>query len=124
MILEYQREWVCIIGASDRYQLYRSFNWRHGTELYLNSLGNERLRNILIRFRMSLSELYIHQFRFRKNVQCLLCPTCREKDEDGIHVLFLCPAYEDLRRTFLSTCYGSLISDAIAQFFHHARKML
>lgn len=117
MILEYQREWVCKIGASDRYQFYRSFKWHQGAELYLTSLRNERLRNILIRFRMGLSELYIHQFRFRKDVQCLLCPTCTEKDEDEIHFLFLCPAYEDLRRTFLSTCYGSLISDAIVQIF-------
>jgi hypothetical protein len=56
---------------------------------------------MFIRFRLGVSELKSHKFRYTPEVHSLACPLCNHSPEDEVHFLFYCPGYEDMRRSYL-----------------------
>ena len=67
-------------------------------ESFLSDINfNKSLRNVVVRFRLGVSRLNCHRYRFYSNKNLLKCPVCKANEENEFHVLFECFAYEDLR---------------------------
>ena len=64
-------------------------------------LDKKIFREVFIKFRMGVLDLYIHKYRFSRDHPSFTCPSCREEEEDDKHFLLECPAYEDLRSRYL-----------------------
>ena len=87
--------------SSNRFVLYRQIKQQPALEMYLTVLDKRVFRDVYIKFRLGMSELYSHQYRFREDPPSMLCPSCKEDDEDDAHFLLECPAYEDLRSRYI-----------------------
>jgi len=97
-----RHEWSVDIASKDRYQLYRSFKSELFLSPYLSDLKHVKSRNALIRFRLGVSQLKIHKFRFaRANVHNYDCPYCKDILETEIHFVLVCPAYTELRNYYI-----------------------
>ena len=67
-------------------------------ESFLSDVNfNKALRNVVVRFRLGVSRLNCHRFKFYSNKNLLKCPVCKANEENEFHVLFECIAYNDLR---------------------------
>ena len=87
--------------GSDRVLFYRTFKVFHGIENYLYFLEKRIFRDAYIRFRMGVSELYGHGFRYEKSNVVHLCPLCKEEEECESHFLLYCPALCDIRERYI-----------------------
>jgi hypothetical protein len=106
------QNWHSHIDSSTRFTVYRSFKQESVLEKYFETVENKHIRDVLIRFRLGVSELKVHKLRY---VDCsphdLVCPLCKNGIENEIHFIFWCNRLSDLRRKFLSkkyTTYPSL----------------
>ena len=97
LMKSYHDEWVSQLYSSNRYLLYRQIKQQPTLENYLRLIDKKVFREMYIKFRMGVSELFNHKYRFRQDSPSMLCPSCREDEEDDTHFLLECPAYEDLR---------------------------
>ena len=81
------------------FNFFSSFKSYFSPEQYLTDVSFERkLRNNLARFRLGVSQINLHRYKFYKNNDTLLkCPFCKNCIEDEPHIIFDCPAYDDLR---------------------------
>ena len=59
------------------------------------------LANTLAKFRMGVSSINAHRHKFNNNPNSRLCPFCSTQTEDEIHIVFLCPVYENIRIQYL-----------------------
>ena len=99
----FKQGWDEKIRNSEHFQTFYSYKSFILPELYLNddSFGR-RYRNILAKFRLGVSQIHGHRYRFYKHNKLLLkCPLCENPIEDEFHVLFECYAYVDLRNSIL-----------------------
>ena len=55
------------------------------------------LRNIYIKFRLGVSKINCHRYKYNKNKSLLKCPFCTCEKENEYHVLYVCNVYSDLR---------------------------
>lgn len=102
LIDEFVHDWSTNLASSMRYAFYRQFKSVFNRELYLYHIDKHVFRDTLIRFRAGFSELYVHRYRFSKDTPLsFICPSCNEEDEDEVHFLIRCPAYEDLRQKYI-----------------------
>ena len=59
-------------------------------------------RKVYIQFRLGVSELNSHRYRFSNDLEKQLCSKCNLCEiESEMHVLFNCPMYEQLRNEIL-----------------------
>ena len=90
------------IDNSDNLQFYKSFKNIFETQGYLtNNLFSNHLRKLLIRFRLSVSRINCHRFKFSLDPEKRLCPLCKLFVEDEYHVIFICKFYENIRPNYL-----------------------
>ena len=101
LVDNYSENWMSQLHMSDRYILYRQIKQQLALEKYLMFLDKKIFRDVFIKFRMGVSELYIHKYRFSRDHPSFTCPSCREEEEDDKHFLLECPAYEDLRSRYI-----------------------
>ena len=74
----------------------------HRTHHYLCQVTNIRHRITLTKLRLSNHKLAIETGRYvrpYKKPEERICPICKKDVEDEIHVLTLCPAYQEKRST-------------------------
>ena len=73
-------------------------------EVYLNNFHIKlSLRNVLAKFRLGVSQIYCHRYKFSLVDDYRICPFCvRRYYEDEHHVLFVCPLYTTIRNEYLS----------------------
>ena len=58
------------------------------------------------RFRLGISEIKVHAFRYKHVCHAeLLCPLCKQSEEDEVHFVLICPVLNDLRRKFIAKTY-------------------
>ena len=69
--------------------------------MYLNHIKPVVIRRPLSRFRMGVSAILTHKYRF-VNDNGTVCPMCTKHEEDDIHFLLHCPVHHDLRVKYLS----------------------
>ena len=75
------------------------------TELYFSHVHLKlNLRNILTKFRLGVSQINCHRYRFETDIILKHCPFCIQTCfEDENHVMFICPVYNDSRKYFFIT---------------------
>ena len=101
IIEKYRNDWRNSIQSSVRYSFYKLVKVDHSTEPYLYALDKRVFRDALIRFRMGISDLFVHKYRYSTFPFVNLCPLCMEKEEDEVHFLLYCPATNDIRIQYL-----------------------
>jgi len=129
--------WLHDLQKSPRYKLYRGFKSTFGIERYLFVLDRKVFRDSMVRFRLGISELFVHRMRYCSNTFETLCPNCREEDEDERHFLLNCPALHDLQIKYLIPYVEEISTDpfvyllssnetrvirAVATYLYHAFK--
>ena len=63
---------------------------------------NRHLKLIMTRFRLGISDIAVHYYRYRRFVASeLLGPLCREEQEDEIYFVLCCPILNDLRQQLI-----------------------
>ena len=98
----FKQGWNAKMSVSDNFQCFYSFKSQIAPELFLNDQTFSRLhRNVLIQFRLGVSKINGHRYKFYKNKALLKCPSCKNVNEDEFHILFCCPVYEELRLKML-----------------------
>jgi hypothetical protein len=101
MIDCFLQQWSEKISSRPRYDMYNSFKSALEPDKYFDVIISKYVRNMFIRFRLGVSELKSHKFRYTPDVHSLACPLCNHSPEDEVHFLFYCPGYEDMRRSYL-----------------------
>ena len=100
LLHNFEEKWRAQLNHSSRYFLYSEMKRGIELENYLKYDGKRVFRDTFVRFRMQMSDIYAHRYRYDSS-KSLTCPSCREDDEDDKHFLLECPVYEDLRQRLL-----------------------
>ena len=68
---------------------------------------DRRHKQALTRFRMGVSEINAHRFRFNPNRDLLMCQFCKNKEieESELHVILICPLYKHIRQIYIENRY-------------------
>ena len=94
--------WDLHVQSSDRFSLFRTFSTSHEQKLYLQMNIDRHLRFLLTRFRLGISDIAVHQYRYKRHVMTdLLCPLCKTAEENEMHFVFICPVLKHLRDKLL-----------------------
>ena len=94
----YKQSWHANISNSDNFSTFYSFKSLIFKESFLSDDSlNKALKTALIRFRLGVSQINSHRYKFYQNKNLLKCPVCKAASENEFHVLFECHAYNDLR---------------------------
>ena len=80
--------------------MYREYKCIFEREKYVLVLRVEGYRNALAQFRMGVSPINVHRYRFSSIMEKKLCPICPDTPESEMHFLFACPLYNGLRSKF------------------------
>ena len=102
MIERFKQEWFTKISESERFSTYFSFKSVHQLETYLNAITIKKFRDTLIRLRLGINDLGVNKRFLCDSFVNKNCPFCPDILEDESHFLFCCPAYDDVRRKYLS----------------------
>ena len=123
------------LEISSHFQSYNSFKTLFSTQNFLSDKTFSReLRNILIRFRLGVSQLHGHRYKFSPDPRKRTCPICDMANEDEYHMLFVCDVYENCRLKYLPphlqgrAQLADLLSNQrdarpVAIFLYHAFKL-
>ena len=103
LIDNFIQNWNYNMNSDINCNFYYGFKPIIAKETYLINVNLKLyLRNVLIKFRIGVSEINTHRHKFSKNVMLKQCPFCvRHLLENEIHVLFNCPLYDNLRAKYL-----------------------
>ena len=101
MVLQFEEEWKSEVQNKSRFSSYKQIKQVCTVEPYLYALDKKPYRDAWIRFRLGISDLYVHKNRYNCNSYPTVCPLCMEEDEDENHFLFYCPAFFDLRKIYI-----------------------
>ena len=96
--------WHSEITSNDRYMFYSSLKEIPTHSPYLIQLKHWSLRKVLTRFRLGVSGLQTHRYRYSKNVS-LDCPFCKHTQESEVHFMLICPMYTELREKYIHRKY-------------------
>eukprot|EP00745_Piridium_sociabile_P009702 TRINITY_DN16777_c0_g1_i4.p1 TRINITY_DN16777_c0_g1~~TRINITY_DN16777_c0_g1_i4.p1 ORF type:complete len:274 (-),score=-0.83 TRINITY_DN16777_c0_g1_i4:279-1100(-) len=100
------QKWSDHIQTSDRFNIYRTFCYVPSLKPYLTLDIDQHLKFITTRFRLGISELMVHHFRYRtSNNNVLLCPLCKESEDNEVHFLLYCPELSGIRERFIRPKY-------------------
>ena len=98
----FKQNWSSKMSSSNTFDHFHSFKSLIQREPFLaNGNISRHFRNILVKFRLGVSKLNCHRYRFYKNTNLLNCPFCGDLKEDEMHFLLVCNVYEDLRLNIL-----------------------
>ena len=100
------QEWNVHMVTSDRFSFYRMFSVRHDVKCYLRLHMNRHLKFIMTRFRLGISEIAVHHYRYRTAVAGdYICPLCNVHQENEVHFVLHCPVLDDLRQQLIPAKY-------------------
>ena len=101
------QEWNDHIQTSDRFALYKTFKASYIREPYLSINCNRFIKCALTKFRCGVSDIKVHCNRSKNlNIADMDCPLCNSADEDEVHLVLCCPAFDDLRKRFIPLKYN------------------
>jgi hypothetical protein len=97
------QKWEEHLRESERFLAYYGFNgFAHETKLYLKLDMNTHIKNIVVKFRFGVSELYIHNYRYRHVLNAdMTCPLCNDAKENEIHFVLCCQSLMNLRQKLI-----------------------
>ena len=94
------------IQSSNSFCIYNNFKSVFGQELYLSQMYfNKFYSRTLLRFRLGVSPINSHRYKYNPDINSKSCPFCKNKIENEFHILFECPPYEALRLRYIPACY-------------------
>ena len=96
------------ISESTFLKCYSGYKSYFQPENYLNNvMFDRRHKQALTRFRMGVSEINAHRFRFNPNRDLLMCQFCKNKEieESELHVILICPLYKHIRQIYIENRY-------------------
>ena len=100
--------------AEDRFRFYSEFKSSLVMSSYLVDIKHVQVRNALIRFRLGVSCLKTHRFRFGprpiSDNNALVCPFCPGTEETELHFMLVCPKYVELRERLIPKKFFSVPS--------------
>ena len=96
--------------SSKRFSIYRHFKDCFEREHYVDVIWINIYRNALAQFRMGVSQINTHTYRYSKLPEEINYPFCENTPESEIHSLLHCPLYRNLRTRHLVN-YNRNISD-------------
>ena len=100
------QHWNSHIDSSERFSFYRRFKVVNEVEPYLWLNLDRHVRCIMSRFRMGVSDIAVHSFRYKNHSpDDIICPLCEIEIETEVHFVLCCPALIDLRRKFIQPKY-------------------
>ena len=71
-------------------------------KMYLNLNIDRHLKFIMTRFRLGISDIAVHYYRYKRHTDNdLFCPLCREAQENELRFVLCCPMLSDLREQFI-----------------------
>jgi len=111
LVDNYRQEWEGAIKESERYTFYAQFKCDLNPSLYVLQIKNIYIRRMLSKFRLGVSPINTHYYRFqptRLNCICPFCPNCLENE---IHFLLICKKYQDLRNECIPRKYWTIPSE-------------
>ena len=117
MIDRFNADWVNNVQGSSRYAFYKLFKPVREVDFYFTALDKKIFRDTWVRFRLGISDLYVHKFRYCSQSHPSVCPLCMEAEEDEMHFLFHCPALYDLRQKYILPCISNIESDLVQCIF-------
>ena len=95
------------INESERFDFYKIFCERDLVlPIYLKLDINHQYKYFMSKFRFGISKLNVHHYRYRNvHQRLLLCPYCKNADENELHFILVCPLFDDLRRQYIPEKY-------------------
>ena len=107
LIHVFEVDWKDRLMRYDHNNFYSSFKSHISRELYLSQKTMFKpYRDALIKFRLCVSNLDCHRFKFNVDVlETKLCSICRSHKETELHFIFACPSLEQLRQELLPQKY-------------------
>jgi hypothetical protein len=108
LILCRWQEWEFHVNNSDRFSVYTTFCTSADVKTYLLLNIDKHLKYVMSRFRLGISEIAEHYYRYRKHNQSdLLCQLCKKEKENEMHFVLCCHVLQDLRVRYIpSKCYN------------------
>ena len=100
LVSSFYHNWRNHLDSSTRLYIYSKLKHSFAREEYLNVLYIGRYRDVVAQFRMGVSQINAHRYRFSSSVEKTSCPVCLNTREDEIHFMFLCPLYTGIRNTY------------------------
>ena len=133
----HMQDWHFHINSSPRFSVYKCFKSSMYLEPYFCTITNKHLREVLIRFRLGISDLRVHKFRYAEGTPDLSCPFCKSETENEMHFLFNCEHLQILRNKYLPATFSkrtdldaleSLLTNkelaySTSRFIYYANKM-
>ena len=96
------QEWNSHVQSSDRFSVYKTFCTVHDMKMYLKLNIGRHLKFIMTRFRLGISDIAVHYYRYKRHTDNdLFCPLCREAQENELRFVLCCPMLSDLREQFI-----------------------
>ena len=96
------QNWNTHVQESERFDIYRQINPHHCVPGYITANMDSHLKHIVTRFRLGISEINIHQLRYKQFTnRRLICPMCKNAQETECHFVLCCPAFDTLRKDLL-----------------------
>lgn len=89
----------------NKLRTYRLFKTEYRCEPYLSQVIPWRHRRVLAQFRCGTAPLRLETGRYEKlNISERTCYHCTDCVEDELHVINICPVYQELRNELYSEC--------------------
>jgi hypothetical protein len=100
------QNWHEHVQDSNRFSMYRLFSTSHSVQTYLLISVDRHLKCVMTRFRFGVTDLAVHFYRYRNHThRDLLCPLCKEAEENEVHFVLCCPFLNELRKEFIPLKY-------------------
>ena len=110
LVSECNSVWSDALTNSTRYVFCRLLKSNWHRESYLYNTDKKVFRDVFIRFRTGISDLFVHKHRFANpssgNVH--ICPACYEEDECEKQFFLEYSTFEDLRHKYIVICVSKL----------------
>ena len=117
----FRQNWNDKMNNSENFRTFYSFKSFITPELFLNDISfGRQLRNILIKFRLGVSKINCHRYKFHSNKTLLRCPFCSCKNENEYHVLYECSVYSDIRCMLSSNLNVTPMNVLLSESMNHA----
>lgn len=100
------QKWSDHIQTSERFEMYRNYSSTASLRSYLVLDMGQHLKYITTRFRLGISDLMVHRFRYKTiNSNNLICPLCKQTEENEIHFVLCCQGLTHIREIFIRPEY-------------------
>ena len=78
----------------------------HGLKPFIVLDIGQHLKHVTARFRLGISDIMVHRLRYKVGTYNeLLCPLCKQEEENEVHFVLRCVVLRDVRESFLKPKY-------------------